>query len=150
MIVAVALLLLAQAGDEAVAQNVLDAPTVAEEPPEPDDDCDDPQDQQRMNFCASLDSGAADAALNEQWALTTAAMKAADAEVDSEYDRQPSHYETLVEGQRAWLEYRDAQCLAESFAMRGGSMQPLIEYSCKAYMTELRIQQLREMAAGPE
>ena len=151
MVIAAAtfLLLLVQPDDEA-AQRALDVPTVAEEPPEPDDDCDDPQDQQRMNFCASLDFAAAAAALDAQWELTAAAMKAADAEADREYDRQPSHYETLVEGQRAWLAYRDAQCLAESFAMRGGSMQPLIEYSCKAYMTELRIQQLRDMAAGPE
>ena len=146
--IAALLLLLAQP-DESAGQG-LETVSVAEESPEPDDDCDDPQTQQRMNFCASLHFGAADAALNEQWELTAAAMKEADTEVDREYDRQPGYYETLLEGQRAWLRFRDVQCLAESFVARGGSMQPMLEHFCKAYLTELRTQQLRELAAGPE
>lgn len=112
-------------------------------------DCEDPQVQQEMNWCAAQDFASSDAALNEQWALTVEAMREADAEVDREYDEQPGYYETLLEGQRAWLALRDAQCRSESFAMRGGSMQPMIENHCKAYMTELRIQQLRELIAGP-
>jgi len=144
---AVLFLLLTPSDDEA-ARRTLDVAAAAIEAPEPDDDCDDPQTQQRMNFCAALDFGAADAALNAQWELTAAAMKARDIEIDREYDRQPGHHETLLEGQRAWLEYRDAQCRSEGFMMRGGSMQPMIENHCKAYMTELRIQQLRDMAAG--
>ena len=126
------------------------APEVADEPPEPDDDCDDPQDQNRMNFCASLHFGEADAALNEQWELTAAAMREADAEIDREFDRQRGHYETLLQGQRAWLLYRDAQCLSESFMARGGSMQPMLEHFCMTYLTELRTDQLRVLAAGPE
>ncbi|WP_156457500.1 lysozyme inhibitor LprI family protein [Altererythrobacter sp. Root672] len=114
------------------------------------DDCADPQAQQEMNRCAYLDFQSADAALNEEWATTVAAMKAADAEIDREYDQQPGHYETLLEGQRAWLKYRDAQCLMESFEARGGSMQPMLENFCMTYLTELRIQQLRLMTAGPE
>nr|WP_275950672.1 lysozyme inhibitor LprI family protein [Croceibacterium selenioxidans] len=114
------------------------------------DDCADPQAQQDMNRCAYQDFQSADAALNEEWATTVAAMKAADAEIDREHDQQPGHYETLLEGQRAWLKYRDAQCLMESFEARGGSMQPMLENFCKTYMTELRIQQLRLMTAGPE
>ncbi|HEU4650144.1 MAG TPA: lysozyme inhibitor LprI family protein, partial [Croceibacterium sp.] len=64
-------------------------------------------------------------------------------------DSQPGHYETLLAAQRAWLAYRDAQCRSESFMARGGSMQPMLELQCKAYMTELRIQQLRLLIAGP-
>lgn len=113
------------------------------------DECDDPQAQQLMNLCAARDFESADAALNEQWDLTVAVMKEADAELGRD-DGQPGHYDTLLEGQRAWLRYRDAQCLSESFKARGGSMQPMLELFCKTYMTELRTQQLRLMAAGPE
>lgn len=113
-------------------------------------DCDHAHTQFEMNQCAARDFAASDAELNRQWAETVAVMKARDEEVDREYDRQPGHYETLLEGQRAWLKFRDAQCLAESFMARGGSMQPMMESYCKVHVTELRIQQLRDLAAGPE
>ena len=136
--------------EEAAICEEFHAPEVADEPPEPDDDCDDPQGQQRMNFCSSLEFGAAEAALDEQWELTAMAMREADAGVDRERDLQRGFYETLLQGQRAWLLYRDAQCLLESFEARGGSMQPMLEDFCMTYMTELRTQQLRDLAAGPE
>ena len=133
MIIAAVLLLLAQA-----------------EIAEPDQVCDDPQTQLAMNTCASMDFNAADAALNEQWAITAREMRDLDDQIDRDEDQQPGHYETLLEGQRAWLAFRDAQCRSESFFARGGSMQPMLELHCKAYMTELRIQQLRGLSAGPE
>ena len=112
--------------------------------------CDDPQTQHEMNMCALRDYEQADAALNVQWALTAAAMKEHDGEIDREYDHQPGHYQTLLESQRAWLRFRDAQCLSESFLARGGSMQPMLDSGCKAHLTKLRTQQLRDLAAGPE
>jgi uncharacterized protein YecT (DUF1311 family) len=113
-------------------------------------DCDHAQYQIEMNLCAARDFESSDAALNAQWVETAARMKALDAEVDGEHDKQPGHFDTLLEGQRAWLKFRDAQCLSESFMARGGSMQPMLISHCKAYMTELRTQQLRDLAAGPE
>jgi uncharacterized protein YecT (DUF1311 family) len=112
------------------------------------DECDDPQAQQVMNMCAARDFESADAALNEQWDLTVAVMKEADAERGRD-DGQPGYYDTLLEGQRGWLLYRDAQCLSESFEARGGSMQPMLELFCKTYLTELRTEQLRALVAGP-
>lgn len=132
MIAAAALLMLAQGGAAATLN------------------CDNAQTQAEMNICAAQEFAASDAELNAQWELTAAAMKALDAEVDRASDKQPGHFETLLEGQRAWLKFRDAQCLAESFKARGGSMQPLLVAQCKTYMTELRIEQLRDLAAGPE
>lgn len=132
MIAAVALLMLAQAASS------------------DDLDCDEAQTQAEMNLCAVREYEAADAALNQQWTTTVARMRALDAEVDGEHDKQPGHYETLLEGQRAWLRFRDAQCLSESFMARGGSMQPMLDSQCKTYMTVLRTEQLRSLAAGPE
>ena len=76
-------------------------------------------------------------------------MKAHDAALDAD-DRQPGYFETLLEGQRAWLKFRDSQCLSESFMARGGSMQPMVDAQCKAYLNDLRTEQLRVLAAGPE
>jgi uncharacterized protein YecT (DUF1311 family) len=132
VIAAVALLMLAQAASS------------------DDLDCDEAQTQAEMNLCAVREYEAADAALNQQWTTTVARMRALDAEVDGEHDKQPGHFETLLEGQRAWLRFRDAQCLSESFMARGGSMQPMLDSQCKTYMTVLRTEQLRSLAAGPE
>lgn len=134
MIAAAALLMLAQAAS-------------AEEE---EIDCDHAQYQIEMNLCAARDFEASDAALNAQWTQTSTRMKALDTEIDREHDKQPGHFETLLEGQRAWLKFRDAQCLSESFMARGGSMQPMMISQCKTYLTELRTQQLRDLAAGPE
>jgi uncharacterized protein YecT (DUF1311 family) len=135
MIAAAALLVLAQA-----------APAIETE----EIDCEHAQYQIEMNLCAAREFEAADAELNRQWAETSARMKALDAELDREHDRQPGHFDTLLEAQRAWLRFRDAQCLSESFMARGGSMQPMLDSQCKTYLTVQRTEQLRNLAAGPE
>jgi uncharacterized protein YecT (DUF1311 family) len=130
-VIAAALLLLVQAGAlEAVDDD-------------PSDECADPQDQHSLNMCALADYQAADVELNQQWAETAAAMKEADTELDREHDKQPGHYETLLEAQRAWLKYRDAHCLVDSFSFRGGTGQPMVDSYCKAHLTRLRTEQLR-------
>jgi uncharacterized protein YecT (DUF1311 family) len=131
VIVAAALLLIAQAG----AILAVDA--------SPSDECADAQDQHSLNMCALEDYQAADVELNQQWAETAAAMKEADAELDREHDKQPGYYETLLEAQRAWLKYRDAHCLVDSFSFRGGSGQPMVDSFCKANLTRMRTEQLR-------
>jgi uncharacterized protein YecT (DUF1311 family) len=134
MIAIAAALLLAQA-----------APSTADETV----DCDNAQTQADMNLCAARDFKDSDAALNAQWAETSARMKALDAELDREHDKQPGYFETLLDGQRAGLKFRDAQCLSESFMARGGTLQPTLVSQCKTYLTELRIQQLRNLVAAP-
>ncbi len=134
MIAVAAMLLLAQAAPSTAGEAV---------------DCDNAQTQVDMNLCAARDFESSDAALNAQWAETAARMKALDTQLDREHDKQPGHFETLLDGQRAWLKFRDAQCLSESFLARGGSLQPLMVSQCKTYLTELRIQQLRDLVAAP-
>lgn len=113
---------------------------------EPEVDCDNPQYQVEMNFCAGRDFDAADAELNAQWKLTVAALKARDKDIDRSYDSQPTHYDTLLAAQRAWLTYRDQHCLSESFAARGGSMAPMLHSGCMARLTQLRTAELKELA----
>lgn len=120
-------------------------------PPDPSWDCAQPQVQQEMNWCAGQDFARADAALNAQWKQSAAeAKRLDDARLDRAYDNQPGYFDTLLKAQRAWLGYRDAHCLSEAFAARGGTMQPLLEAACRAELTKQRTQQLRDLYAPME
>ncbi|MGZ8351365.1 MAG: lysozyme inhibitor LprI family protein [Allosphingosinicella sp.] len=105
--------------------------------------CDDPQAQADMNACASIDFHVADAELNRLWPRVVAAARAADAELDREFDQRPTEEATLREAQRAWLVFRDAHCTVEGYhEARGGSMEPMIYDGCRAQLTRARIAQL--------
>lgn len=109
----------------------------------PKQNCSDPQTQAEMTQCAGDEFDAADKALNAQWKLTRAAMVETDANLD---DDQKGAEKTLLKGQRAWIDYRDGQCEAEGFAVRGGTMEPMMVASCKARLTELRTKELKALA----
>jgi len=51
----------------------------------------------------------------------------------------------LLEAQRAWLVYRDAQCRLEGYSLLGGSAQPMIVSGCLAMLTRQRTQELRDL-----
>lgn len=103
--------------------------------------------QQEMNICAHRDYLIADAALNAQWLLTRQAMRERDSEANNpDWDDRPGHLDTLLEGQRAWIAYRDAHCRSEGYVARGGSLEPLLVSTCKTRLTQQRTEQLRELA----
>lgn len=121
-------------------------------PPSPAWNCDDPQVQMEMNWCAGQDYEAADRALNAQWAITRASMKARDADWAQigSADKRPGWFASLLEAQRGWLRYRDAHCALEGFEARSGSLEPLLVLTCKARLTRARTQQLKELAERPD
>lgn len=108
-------------------------------------DCDESSPQQMLNICAANAAQSTDAEMNAQWKLTAAEMKRRDREIDRSHDRQPGFFDTLLAGQRAWLTYRDRQCLVESFEMRGGSAAPGILSGCMERLTRERLQQLKSL-----
>jgi len=112
---------------------------------DPPIDCDNQRYQVEMNYCAGQAYEVADAAMNVQWKLTVAEMRERDKGIDRKYDSQPSHDATLLASQRAWLTYRDQQCLNESFAARGGSMAPMLHSGCMARLTKARTAELRAL-----
>ena len=114
------------------------APAAAEE------DCGDLP-QQPMNQCLHRAFERADAELNAQWKVTAEAMRARDRDLDRTRDKQPGHFDTLLAAQRAWITYRDQQCLAESFEMRGGSGAPMVHSLCTERLTRERIGQLKAL-----
>ena len=109
--------------------------------------------QQDMNICAYRDFLIADAALNAQWKVTRAKMKARDAGWESykpDYDTRPGWFASLLEAQRAWLTYRDAQCRVDGYTARGGSLEPLLVSTCKTALTKARTQDLKYLAESPD
>lgn len=109
---------------------------------EPSLDCRDPQTQQDMNQCAARDFELADRALNEVWPQVLAYVRGQDEGVD---DGRASSESRLLAAQRAWIVFRDAHCTVDSYAMRGGSAEPLLYEGCRARITEARTAQLRAL-----
>ena len=105
--------------------------------------CEDPQYQAEMNLCAVRDFETQDAELNRVWREVIAAARAADREIDREYDNRPTEEEMLRQAQRAWITFRDAHCTVEGYReARGGSMETMVYEGCRARLTEERIGQL--------
>jgi uncharacterized protein YecT (DUF1311 family) len=49
----------------------------------------------------------------------------------------------FIQSEREWIKFRDAQCNFESEQYAGGSIQPLINYSCLKSLTDERINQIQ-------
>ncbi|MBP2558027.1 uncharacterized protein YecT (DUF1311 family) [Neorhizobium galegae] len=109
---------------------------------EPKANCKNPQTQMEMNICSQRDFEAADKALNAQYQTTRKAMKAWDA--DATPDLKGAE-DALVKAQRAWVVYRDAQCISTGFQAHGGSMEPMLVSGCQADLTRKRTAELKEL-----
>ncbi len=105
-------------------------------------DCKNPQAQLEMTACAQLDWQNADVDLNNAYLAAQAAMKAIDATM---VGAKRNASETLRAAERTWITYRDAACLAESFAWRGGSGELMAIYACRARITRARATDLWAM-----
>ena len=115
---------------------------------DPKVDCDDPMTQSEMNMCAYRSWQEADAEMNAAWKLASADMKQMDSDTDHG-DGRPGYFAVLLEGQRAWLKFRDAHCESEGYLARGGSMEPLLYNGCRAQLTRQRTAQLNELIGWP-
>lgn len=105
-------------------------------------DCTTAMAQQEMNICAEMDWQAADKDLNAAYKTVLAAMKDMDAGLPPELQGAEAALRTA---QRAWIDYRDAQCETAGFPMRGGSAEPLLVYGCLRQVTENRTAELLEL-----
>lgn len=101
------------------------------------------QTQAQMNASAAADLRRADAALNAQWKITYASMKREDAQ--NAPGPKFAYAANTLASQRAWLRFRDAQCLIESGEAAGGSLQPLVRAQCLTRLTQERTAQLRKL-----
>ena len=112
---------------------------------DPEIDCDNAMAQIELNACAYKEYERADAAMNAQWKITAARMKAIDADFDRSQDNRPGYFDTLLAAQRAWLTYRDKHCASEGYTMRGGSAEPMVISGCQTQLTDARTKQLKDL-----
>ncbi|MGE7367844.1 lysozyme inhibitor LprI family protein [Neorhizobium sp. NPDC001467] len=114
---------------------------------EPDVDCSNATTQTDMTICARERYAEADDALNTQYRITRDAMRRRDAD---DIPENKGAEDALVKAQRAWIAYRDAQCVSVGFQARGGSMEPMLVANCQAEMTLNRAEELHKIAQGLE
>jgi len=100
--------------------------------------------QLAMNQCAGVEYQQADAAMTRQWNVNYAAMKRRDAQ-DRSRGGGFGYAAALLESQRAWLKFRDTQCVVEGGQYAGGSMQGMVITQCKTRMTRARTAQLTSL-----
>lgn len=112
---------------------------------EPAIDCANAMTQTDMNICSYRDFQSADRAMNEAWGKAAAAAKAADRQ------GRGGNFNRLLDAQRKWLAYRDAQCFAENGPREeSGTIWPLQQNGCLTELTEARTKQLRAVVETGE
>jgi uncharacterized protein YecT (DUF1311 family) len=102
--------------------------------------CKDPPDQVTMNQCALLDFEKADAELNALWPEM---KKQAEEEDARDGGGSTAFVDALAASQQAWIAFREAECKWQSYAAKGGSMEPMLVSICSAKLTRERIRQLQ-------
>lgn len=108
-----------------------------------DVDCAMAESQQDMNLCAEQDWQAADSVLNDAYARAMILMNNIDADLP---EGDKGAVLNLRRAQRSWMDFRDAACAAEAYAMHGGSAEPLLLYGCMARLTSARAVDLKQLA----
>ena len=106
--------------------------------------CSNAQTQADMTQCASRSYSTSDAVMTRQWKLTYAYMKKRDAQ-DTSRGGGFGYAAALLASQRAWLKYRDTQCVLSAGEFAGGSMQPMAGAQCKARLTNARTSELKSL-----
>ena len=101
--------------------------------------------QQDMNMCAEQDFQKADKLLNRTWPEAKSFAEKTDQDLEKNLQ---GYAKALLDSQRAWLAYRDAQCALDGFGSSGGSMEPMLVSGCKATMTNERVKEFRAMIDG--
>ena len=103
---------------------------------------------QDLNACFGAKWQRADAAMNVAYRAAMAKMKAQDAQPQPDATTGPSYAGALLASQRAWLAFRDAECLNESYRYRGGTMTEMEDLGCRATLTQTRTKQLHDLTVA--
>ena len=83
--------------------------------------------QSEMSACAQDALQHADTALNASYRRLTARLSGT-----------PAAARSLVEAQRAWIRFRDAECDFSTVGYEGGSIRPMLTSQCLERMTRQR------------
>ena len=101
--------------------------------PPPSDSCDSPRSTIEVNRCAQQEFDVQDRLLNESyqkvlWQLNT--------------DDQQTTREKLIKAQRLWVQFRDADCMAQESVYDGGTVHTAVYLQCLRDHTAQRIKDL--------
>jgi uncharacterized protein YecT (DUF1311 family) len=111
------------------------------------DDCPNATSTVQMNECMAQAAKTADAKLNRTYQHVLATLKGADDDAQQSYPA--STKASLVEAQRAWVRYRDADCMAVFHQSQGGSIRTVAQLSCVKERTEQRTRELEVFLRQP-
>lgn len=112
-------------------------------------DCDAELDSAGVMECLGADLEAADAEVDKQFQSLLVVAASWD---DNMGAQSAGIKQRLLEAQRTWVVYRDAECALRSAAMEGGSGQALLDVGCRAKLARERVAHLSEVAGiyGPD
>ncbi len=96
------------------------------------DECADPPNQLAMNECSGKAFEEADRKLNDTYQ-----------HIMSRVGDDAATKKLLVDAQRAWIAFRDAECMVRSSRGAGGSIYPLLVTTCRRFLTEDRLKDLQ-------
>ncbi|WP_409321552.1 lysozyme inhibitor LprI family protein [Sphingomonas sp. BK580] len=102
------------------------------------------QTQAQMNQQAGAAYKQADAQMTQAWRALYAGMKKRDA-ADTSRGGGFGYAAAALASQRAWLPFRDKQCVLEGAEFAGGSLQSMAQLQCLTKVTRARTQQLKGM-----
>ena len=102
-------------------------------------DCDKAMTTPDINECAYKDYQKADLALNEMYKRVLDAFKSSQDEANGYSTRAD-----LIEAQRAWVKFRDANCNAVYDRWQQGTIRGLMRNACLKELTEQRSKQLEQ------
>jgi len=100
-----------------------------------------------MTACFAMEADLWDAELNRIWPALRKAAKAQDAvEADVMGGAFANFDDALLQAQRAWIAFRDAECALDYAQWGAGSMRSIAGAACRMDMTAERVARLSELA----
>ncbi|MGH6841159.1 MAG: lysozyme inhibitor LprI family protein [Methylocella sp.] len=95
-------------------------------------------------FCTDEARRSVDVVLNKLYGQITAGLKKPTGSPDDD-SRNKELLKRLVASERAWIAYRDSECLHESGTMLGGSGEPTIRVECEYSFERDRVNNLFDL-----
>lgn len=109
--------------------------------------CDDAGNTVQMNACMADQAKAAEIKLNQTYQRVLATLSSADSDQQQSYPA--STKAALIEAERAWVKYRDADCKAVYNHWKGGTIRTSMELGCRQERAEQRTRQLEAFLEKP-
>lgn len=107
-------------------------------------DCENALTTRDMEQCIAIESDKAEAALNQTYQRLVKQLT----HPDTEHENYTEYRKKLLDAQRAWIKFRDADCDALYALNSSGSMRNIVYLSCKQQRAEQRTKELEGYFPG--